>query len=74
MTQKSVLATFHTGTGRHFCCCNQTSYFVLKFSIFQIRDSQLTKLLADSLAGNGVTLMVNQHISHFLFARTVTRI
>jgi kinesin family member 12 len=23
------------------------------------RDSQLTKLLADSLAGNGVTLMVN---------------
>lgn len=27
------------------------------------RDSQLTKLLADSLAGNGVTLMVNnQHV------------
>jgi hypothetical protein len=26
------------------------------------RDSQLTKLLADSLAGNGVTLMVSQTV------------
>ena len=32
------------------------------------RDSKLTKLLADSLAGNGVTLMVklHLHISHNL--------
>lgn len=38
------------------------------------RDSQLTKLLADSLAGNGVTLMVNQHINiqSTLFAQLYT--
>ena len=34
------------------------------------RDSKLTKLLADSLAGNGVTLMVNQIISIILIRKT----
>lgn len=39
------------------------------------RDSQLTKLLADSLAGNGVTLMVNNQVIKIqnICARVISR-
>ena len=43
--------------------------FVYRFVVylmFVYRDSKLTKLLADSLAGNGVTLMVRTILLKFI--------
>ena len=41
------------------------------YSTFSHRDSKLTKLLADSLAGNGVTLMVRKNTRMILMKKTM---